>query len=65
VHIRKRDMHILASVNVHIRKRDFVYVHFDLCICTFKEAKMRIYGSSIYGRELPYIRILASVNAHI
>jgi hypothetical protein len=115
-HLRKEKMHIYGSQNAHIRKRASVYVHFGFvnahiwnpkCAymeedkihiygrelsymrilvfplnafylpymrilasanahkCAYTEAKMCIYGSSIYGRELPYMRILASVNAHI
>ena len=40
------------GINAHIRKRVFVYVH------------LQMEEMCIYGRELSYMRILPSINAH-
>jgi hypothetical protein len=63
-------MHILSYVYVHFVFPKCAYTEALFCICTFFLPYMRIYGSSIYRssiyeRELPYMRILTSVNTHI
>ena len=57
-HIRKSAY--MEAKNAHIQKLSSIYAHVNFCICTYTEAKMCIYGSS-----LPYMHILDSVNPHI
>jgi hypothetical protein len=66
-------MHIYGRKNAHIQKRGVESCRKESA--TFWLPYMRIYGRKkcafteakmcIYGRELPYMRILVSINAHI